>query len=153
MHGATHFATGLAAGAGVAVITGETRPGTVALAIIIGGVAGLIPDWIQINIPGASNQLKGTFGHRGFSHWLWTPLIITLVVSTNAPHAPGWALWAFVAGWGSHILLDALAGGAPAFWPFGRVTLARIKTGGKIDKLTGGAALVVCAILAITALV
>lgn len=150
MHGATHVTAGMAAGLTTAVIIGETRPGTLVLYVAVGGLSGLIPDWIQVNLPGASDQLKGTFGHRGFSHWVWTPLVISLLlVSRSSPNAPDGLIFAFAAGWLSHILLDALAGGVPAFWPFGRLTLGHVKTGGKIDKFTGGAALVSVAVIGI----
>ena len=52
------------------------------------------------------------------------------------------ATWPVLAGWLSHILLDTLANGAPVFWPFGRVTMAHVKTGGKLDSLIGGTGLV-----------
>lgn len=147
MHGATHFTAGIAAGLGVATLTGETDPARLALSAALGGVVGLVPDWLQINVPGASRQLKGTFGHRGFSHWLWTPLLISLlVIPTNAPNG---LRSVFLASWVSHIALDVFADGAPVFWPFGRLTLAHVKTGGKLDKLTGGAFLVLACMLAI----
>jgi len=53
-----------------------------------------------------------------------------------------------LAGWLSHILLDTLSNGVPVFWPFGRLTLAHVKTGGKIDYLFGGAGLIVLVALA-----
>jgi membrane-bound metal-dependent hydrolase YbcI (DUF457 family) len=135
MQGKTHLTIGAAAGAATALSTGDVRG--VALAAALGGLAGLIPDWLQINVPGAS-QIKGAFGHRGFSHWLWSALaaayLAHLVWDTAA--------WPIIAGWGSHILLDALSSGVPAFWPFGRVTLARIKTGGAADHFIGATGLI-----------
>lgn len=136
MQGKTHLTVGAAAGAATAAATGDIE--TIAIAAAIGGVAGLVPDWLQINIPGASRQLKGTFGHRGFSHWLWAAL--GAAYAAHQVWEP--AIWPVLAGWGSHILLDALASGVPIFWPFGRITLARIKTGGKLDTLIGGAGLI-----------
>jgi membrane-bound metal-dependent hydrolase YbcI (DUF457 family) len=143
MHGPTHLATGIAAGLGAAIATGRADPLEVAACAAVGGVAALVPDWLQINIPGLSKSIKGLSGHRGFSHWLWTPLALALLAQ-RATDAPGWLLWACGSGWVSHIALDMLSSGVPAFWPFGgRITLARVKTGGNIDKLIGGAALVV----------
>jgi len=144
MHGATHLTWGIAYGlaAGLAL---DASPGELVAAAALGGLGGLVPDWLQINLPGASGQVKGLFGHRGFSHWVWTPLALLFVgqmfYSTLAT-APRSLLAAFLCGWLSHIGLDSLAGGAPAFWPFGRLTLAHIKTGGQTDRLFGGAGLV-----------
>jgi len=42
-----------------------------------------------------------------------------------------------------------MAAGAPVFWPFGRTTLAHIKTGSNMDKLVGGAFLVLAAVVAV----
>jgi membrane-bound metal-dependent hydrolase YbcI (DUF457 family) len=138
MHGATHLTWGVCAGA---VAGGQLgRDWTdMAVGAVVGGVAALVPDWLQINVPGASAQIRGTFGHRGFSHWLWTPLALAFLGRAVVPVG---LVAAFLAGWVSHILLDALANGAPAFWPFGRLTLAHVKTGGQLDKLIGGAGLV-----------
>ena len=111
------------------------------------GSQGLIPDWLQINVPGASKQLKGTFGHRGFSHWVWTAVVATYLIYPII----GIIAYAGLAGWLSHIILDALASGVPAFWPFGQLRLARVKTGGRTDKFTGGAMLVIATLLAIAA--
>lgn len=151
MQGSTHLIAGATAGLSIATLTGETAPGPLALAAVVGGVAGLAPDWLQINVPGASKQIKGAFGHRGFSHWIWTPLLISwLVISTSAPNLQNGLIFAFLAAWGSHILLDVFADGAPVFWPFGRLTLGHVKTGGKLDAITGGAFLVVfCALIVI----
>jgi len=150
MHGATHAITGMAVGLGAATIAGEHDPARLALATGIGALSGLAPDWLQINVPGASRQIRGAFGHRGFSHWIWTPLFISwLVISTSALNLQNGLILAFLAAWGSHILLDAFANGVPAFWPFGRLTLGHVKTGGKLDKATGGAFLVVLVALAV----
>lgn len=137
MHGSTHAAWGAALGALVGGIYAKTLP-EIAMSTGIGALAGLVPDWLQINIPKASTQVKGMFGHRGFSHWVWIPLMLADLLQAN----PQWVWVSMLAGWGSHILLDVLADGAPAFWPFGRLTIAHIKTGGQIDKFFGGAALV-----------
>lgn len=159
MHGATHLAWGVATGMAVGLAL-EAGPSELAATAAIGGLAGLIPDWLQINVPGVSAQIKGMFGHRGFSHWLWTPLAMLCIGQTfigqmfaNRPAMPSSSLVAaFFCGWASHIALDCLADGAPALWPLKRVTLAHIKTGGKADRLFGGAGLIMIGVGIWTAL-
>jgi membrane-bound metal-dependent hydrolase YbcI (DUF457 family) len=136
MQGKTHLTIGAAAGAATVAPTGDLK--SIALGAVIGGLAALIPDWLQINVPGASKQLKGTFGHRGFSHWAWAAL--AAAYAARLVWEP--AAWPVLAGWASHIILDALASGVPMFWPFGRVTLARVKTGGKLDTAIGAVGLI-----------
>lgn len=148
MQGKTHVVIGTLAGITTALpVTDDLT--TIAIYAGLGGLAGLVPDWLQINIPGASKQIKGAFGHRGFSHWLWTALLAAW--AARQLWEP--ATWPVLAGWVSHILLDALANGAPVFWPFGRLTLAHVKTGGKIDHVVGGAGLVVMVGLLVATLV
>lgn len=144
MQGKTHAVAGIAVGLAVSSPAG---PWALALGAFAGAAGGLIPDWIQINIPGASKQLRGTFGHRGFSHWIWLPLALVIWPGPR----PDLAL-ALAAGWLSHIALDALSNGVPAFWPFGRITLAHIKTGSKLDTLTGAALLLMAGLTIITQL-
>ena len=143
MQGKTHLTIGAAAGAATAAPTGDVK--SIALGAAIGGVAALVPDWLQINVPGASKQIKGAFGHRGFSHWAWAALGAAYAAHLAYPPA---AL-PVLAGWASHILLDALASGVPMFWPFGRVTLARVKTGGKLDTAIGAVGLILLIALAV----
>ncbi len=138
MQGKTHAAWGVAAGLSVALLTNATTWPDIAACAVIGGLAGLAPDWLQVNIPGVQ-QIRGMFGHRGFSHWLWTPALSTYVLLSIAPVR---LATAFLCAWCSHITLDAVSNGVPAFWPFGRLTIAHIKTGEKLDALIGGAGLV-----------
>ncbi len=85
MQGKTHLAIGAAAGLASAIVAAANDDWqTLAAGAALGGLAGLAPDWLQINIPGASKQLEGTFGRRGASHWLWAALL---------------------AGWGARLLL------------------------------------------------
>jgi len=142
MHGKTHAAWGAACGAAVAAAM--INPTWAGQAVAMGAIGGLVPDWLQINVPGASKQIKGAFGHRGFSHWVWGPLFLMYWASQQyVVQGLNFALFlAFCAGWVSHILLDAFSSGVPAFWPFGRLSLAKVKTGGKGDKFIGGAGLV-----------
>lgn len=141
MHGPTHLAAGLATGLTVAVVAGARDPVQIVACAGVAGVAALIPDWLQINAPGVSKSIKGVTGHRGISHWIWTPLVLSYL-ARSALDAPDWLLIAFLCGWLSHIILDAFSNGVPAFWPW-RLRLAKIKTGGRTDHLVGGAALVV----------
>jgi membrane-bound metal-dependent hydrolase YbcI (DUF457 family) len=145
MHGATHLVTGITAGLGVAALSGVRDPLDVAAYAGLGGLAGLAPDWLQVNIPGASRQLRGTFGHRGFSHWVWSAMLASYLTHTII----GAMALAVLAGWLSHIALDALSNGAPAFWPFGILRIGHIKTGGRTDKFTGGAMLVITILLVV----
>lgn len=139
MQGKTHLAAGALAGLLAAQI-GRAPLEVSVLYVGVGGLAGLVPDWLQVNIPGVK-QVKGLFGHRGFSHWVWTALAV------------GWLLWPtglglpVAVGWLSHIALDALSSGVPAFWPLGRLTLGRIKTGSRLDTLVGAAAVVVAVVV------
>jgi len=139
MQGKTHAAWGAACGLAVAAIT-RGNPWACATA---GLMAGLLPDWIQINIPGASKQVKGLFGHRGISHWLWVPMAIWWFAgwSVDMP-----VVLSICVAWASHIALDVFSNGAPVLWPFGRLTLGHIKTGSKLDTLVGGAGLVMAGV-------
>jgi membrane-bound metal-dependent hydrolase YbcI (DUF457 family) len=128
MTGATHAAAGVLAGA---LISADLRVGVAAL-------AALIPDWLQVNIPGGNCLAHGLFGHRGISHWLITAGLVAFVVGLISP---GLALYALV-GWSSHILLDVFSGGAPALWPLPRIKLAHVKSGGWMDRFIGAALLV-----------
>lgn len=146
MQGSTHLAVGILTGVAVAQRAGVTDPRGVALAAGVSGLAALIPDWIQINVPGLNKTIKGLAGHRGFSHWLLTAWLISLGVSElqsqiigGLPVPPGrLVLW----GWLSHIAADALSGhGVPAFWPLPwRLNLSSIKTGGALDRALGSIA-------------
>jgi inner membrane protein len=146
MMGKTHLAAGAAAGLAVARSAGLHDPALLALCTVAGGLAGLVPDWLQINLPGAGEQIKGLFGHRGFTHWLWSALAAGWLVYQVAPIAVAGAM---LAGWLSHLALDCLADGIPLLWPLGRITVAHIKTGSWMDKLFGGAAVVVMAVIAV----
>lgn len=143
MQGKTHAAWGMASGIICGVVAGAQSWPEVAACAAIGGLSGLAPDWLQVNIPGVK-QVQGMLGHRGFSHWIWTPLISTYVLH-NLAIAPSSLAAAFLAAWVSHILLDSLSNGVPAFWPFGRLAVAKIKTGSRWDNLIGGAGIVIAA--------
>jgi membrane-bound metal-dependent hydrolase YbcI (DUF457 family) len=135
MKGSTHLVAGAAAGLAVARYAGISEPEAVALVTATAAVASLVPDWIQVNVPGMNRTIKGAFGHRGFSHWLLTAAAIYVAVGRVQPAASGIPL-AAAAGWLSHIILDALnKPGVPAFWPLPwRLRLAAVKTGGTGDQ-------------------
>lgn len=152
MQGKTHLVAGALAGLLVVRIGSIPFDGGAQLEVPLGvgvlyaglaGLAALVPDWLQVNIPGVK-QIKGVFGHRGFSHWVWTALGV------------GWLLWPtglglpVAVGWLSHIGLDALSSGVPAFWPFGRLTVGRIHTGGRLDTFIGAAALVLAVAVSVS---
>jgi hypothetical protein len=127
MTGLTHMAGGALAGAAMG---GDYR-------IAVAALAALAPDWLQINVPGGSSLARGVFGHRGISHWLITAVGVAAGMALISPSLAIYVL----AGWSSHIILDVLSNGAPALWPLPRITLARIKSGGWMDALIGGALL------------
>lgn len=134
MKGSTHLAGALFAGA---------LAGGAPVGLAVAGLAGLAPDWFQVNMPGGSALVKGATGHRGLSHWLIAAGLAWLVVRLIAPP---WAVYV-LAGWLSHIVLDLLAGGAPVLWPWSkRVTLAKIKTGSEMDTWVGASMLVLAAV-------
>jgi len=140
MQGSTHLAGGLLTGALAAQIAPTDAPLLAGMAVA--GVAALAPDWLQVNVPGANHVVRGITGHRGLSHWVLTAAAVYAVLRLAGFGLADYVFW----GWLSHILLDLLAGGAPALWPWPRrVTLAHIKTGGQLDMLFGAACLVLSA--------
>jgi len=143
MRGTTHLVGGLLAGA----MVGAGLRGLPDLAGFgAAGLAALIPDWIQVNLPGGNRLVHGVFGHRGLSHWLITAGLVWWIVRWFAPDLALYAL----AGWVSHIALDVISGGAPALWPLPwRIELAHIKSGGALDMILGSASLLLTVVLVI----
>lgn len=88
-------------------------------------------------------------GHRGFFH---SPMFLILlwVLCYRPGMKQVWILTAITAGVLSHFLLDMLnEPGIPLFWPLSkRVRLAKIKTGGKIERFVYG---FLCCLVALTA--
>ena len=137
MRGSTHLAAGLLCG----VMIGPSVPGVAAAAL-----GALVPDWFQINIPGANNVARGISGHRGITHCVLATGLAWLVVLFVSREMSVY----IAAGWLSHIALDVVAGGAPALWPIPkRITLANIKTGGNLDSIVGGALLALAGVIAV----
>jgi len=135
MNGPTHLAVGIAVGMAAAP-PGDWQE--LAIAGAVGGLAGLLPDWLQINLPGVNDRVKGITGHRGFSHWVWTGLAVGYVPVLVERPSYGFPV---LCGYLSHILLDLIAGGCFALWPLRRITLARVRCGSWMDKTFGAAGL------------
>lgn len=142
MKGSTHFTAGAAVGLVALIeIQGIEDPDKMAVAVMVSAISALVPDWLQINIPGINGTIKGFAGHRGFSHWLLTAWAVYSLAVAISPS--GWwsqvPPWAILAGWISHIALDAFNDpGVPAFWPLPwRLHVAGIKTGGTFDRVIG----------------
>jgi len=147
MHGSTHFTGGMLAGAVVGAIvtprvdTSATLGAVLAYNVMaavgpafVAGLVGLVPDWFQVNIPGANNVARGIVGHRGLSHWLLSALALG---GAAALWWPGMARFV-LAGYLSHLVLDLLSGGMAILWPWpGRIKIASIKTGSTVDVMIG----------------
>ena len=127
MKGSTHLLTGVAIGLVVARSRGLALPAAVG-PVAVAGLAALVPDWLQVNLPALNQTVRGVFGHRGFTHWLLTAGMVYLACQRVYPPVALFAL----AGWLSHLLLDALnPPGVPALWPLPwRVKLATLKHDG-----------------------
>jgi len=150
MKGSTHLAAGLMSGVLAQAALGIEANTLGALwPVLATGVAALAPDWMQINVPGMNQIVKGLSGHRGFSHWLLTAMATWWLLRSLLPNLALFVL----AGWVSHILLDLFAGGVPALFPLPRITLANIKTGGKMDTLAGAACCVIASAIIIRSMV
>lgn len=136
MRGGTHLAAGVAVGLGLARLQGLPPLPAVAVGAVA-GLAALVPDWLQVSAPGL--RLRGVFGHRGFTHWLLSAGLVGLAIGRLHPASSAGAPLALaaLAGWSSHILLDAFnAPGVPAFWPLPwRLRLGQVKTGGTFDQV------------------
>jgi membrane-bound metal-dependent hydrolase YbcI (DUF457 family) len=145
MHGSTHLAGGLLAGVIINQLGISTEMPWMA-GVAVAGVAALAPDWFQLNLPGLNNAVRGVAGHRGLSHWALTAAAVYMGIRMSIPWAAAYAL----GGWASHLVLDLCAGGMAVFWPWpGRWVLANIKTGGRADKLVGGALLALAVVVTI----
>lgn len=142
MQGTTHMFGGAAAALTVMTLTGVSEFQTIAVGTALGVLGGLLPD---IDHPNSKITHKTgfvgivisrLFRHRGFWHTpalyalLWAGLWVWLRESL-------WVNFLF-AGIASHLLLDLLnPTGIPLFFPFTKrkVHLARIRTGGKVEKV------------------
>ena len=144
MRGMTHLAGGICAATVIIKSVDASWQGVIA-GIAVAGVAALVPDWINIAVPGM--RIRGATGHRGFTHWLIMAAISSACVWMVQPHlAPFWLV-----GYLSHLVLDALTErGIPALWPLpGQISLLPIKEGGLFDKWLGAALVVVACVVMI----
>lgn len=118
----THMAAGMLAGYAVGVAAGLPLVSAEAGALVlVGVVAALLPD---VDHPKSLIRQRtgcigllagGWFGHRGFTHTLPALAIVGLIVALIAPLSVAVAV---MAGYGSHLLLDAFTrSGVPLAWP------------------------------------
>lgn len=143
MRGLTHLAGGICAAATIIHYSDGSWP---IVGIAVSSVAALAPDWINVAVPGL--RIRGTTGHRGFTHWPLIASITTLIVAMVDPaFAQFW-----MAGYLSHLVLDMLTErGIPAFGPLpGQISLLPVHEGGLFDKWLGAAMIVVAAVMMIT---
>jgi inner membrane protein len=145
MRGVTHLAGGICA----AAIIGNAYHvpyATLAAGVAVAGVAALVPDWINVAMPGIN--IRGAMGHRGFTHWILTAAITWLSVRVFSPSLASFWFWGFV----SHLLLDVLTKrGALVFWPLPwQVSLLPIHEGGLFDKWLGAALIVIAVVVMVT---
>jgi hypothetical protein len=65
-----------------------------------------IDKWVQDEILGEG----GPLGHRRIMHWWGIPAILALIAHQADLGSVGWAVWAALLGWASHILADGICG-------------------------------------------
>jgi len=144
MRGLTHLAGGICAATIIIRSVDASWQGVIA-GIAVSSVAALVPDWINVAVPGM--RIRGATGHRGFTHWLLMAVITSACVWMVQPRlAPFWLV-----GYLSHLVLDALTErGIPALWPIpGQISLLPINEGGLFDKWLGAALVVVACVVMI----
>ena len=152
MRGSTHLAGGIVA-ATVAGVATSAPAAALAVGLVVSSLASLVPDWVNVAIPGI--RVKGSLGHRGFTHWGLTALATSLLVWSVAKGwrlpfvgaLPWWLYWCV--GYVSHLLLDCLTErGAPILWPISaEVSLLPVKENGLFDKFLGATLVVVTVVL------
>ena len=92
MQGKTHAAIGGFSGAAVALVTGASFTDCL-LYTAIGGVSSLVPDWLQINLPG-NNQIKGRLG--AICKYLQMNIRLQILTVTRAgANTPAFVLFAW----------------------------------------------------------
>jgi membrane-bound metal-dependent hydrolase YbcI (DUF457 family) len=110
---AGHRLAGASAGAGFGLLAGLAPWQTLACAAVAAVPAGgrTSPDMDQTREWKAFDALvprcvdRGQLAHRHITHWLLWPVLAAVAVWW-APHEVRWVLWAAVAGWASHPILD-----------------------------------------------
>lgn len=147
----THITGGLVAGELLAIGLGCDSICVPAGAILLGSTLGsLFPDIdhsqsfisrSSLLFRAASAVATGISTHRGFFHTviagaLWALLLLIPSVRTALGGAIAFAIYGFLAGYLSHLVLDTLnPHGIMWFWPFSRkrIHLANIRTGGRLE--------------------
>ncbi len=145
MRGLTHLAGGICAAAIVAKLA-NTPYATMVAGVAVSSVAALVPDWINVAVPGIN--VRGAMGHRGFTHWMLTAVITSLVIKMFSTSLAGF----WLVGYTSHLSLDMLTErGAPVLWPIPwQVSALPVHEGGLFDKWLGAALIVIALVLAIS---
>lgn len=145
MRGVTHLAGGICAAAIIGHLSNVPYT-TLAAGVAVASVAALVPDWINVAMPGIN--IHGAMGHRGFTHWILTGVITSLSVMMVSPSLA--VFWA--GGYMSHLLLDVLTErGAPVLWPLpGQLSLLPVHEGGIFDKWLGAALIVIAIVMTIS---
>jgi len=145
MMGSTHSSAGVALGAALAINAHQPMLAILGLAAVA-GIAALAPDIDHPKSTLGRRVMVGAlvFHHRGFLH---SPLALALLGLACWYFLPALPSTVIVAGYGSHLLLDALnPQGIPLLYPSERrFRFANWRTGGIVDQVFGG--LAVCAIL------
>lgn len=145
MMGSTHSSVGVALGIALALNAQQPLLTVLGLAVVA-GIAALAPDIDHPQSTLGRRVMVGAlvFKHRGFLH---SPLALALLSLACWHYLPALLGLVIVAGYGSHLLLDALnPQGIPLLYPSGkRFKCAKWQTGGTVDHMLAGLAL--CAIL------
>jgi len=133
MRGVTHLAGGLFSASLVCLWSNTSDVQHMAAGLAVSGVAALVPDWVNVAIPGI--RIKGMMGHRGFTHWA---LMMAITSASVFAFQPGLALF-WMVGYASHLVLDMLTKrGAPALWPLPtQISLMNIAEGSWLDTSYG----------------
>jgi membrane-bound metal-dependent hydrolase YbcI (DUF457 family) len=133
MRGVTHLAGGLFGASFICMTTNMHSVPAIAAGLAVSGVAALVPDWVNVAIPGI--RIKGMMGHRGFTHWALTAAITSASVFAVQPGLA--AFW--LVGYASHLILDMLTKrGAPVLWPLPwQVSLMDVTEGSWLDTAYG----------------
>ena len=125
-----------------------------AVRAVVGVMQGLVRAMAGLLPRKQRDYIRSTIGHRGITHSLlfsliFPALIIAVGYNLHTSHAIMAAL-GMMAGILSHILLDIFSNGSPLFLPFSkkRVTGARIKTGGIIERIFQAGLVVLTTIIA-----
>jgi len=145
MRGITHLAGGICAAAIVGRISNIPYT-TLAAGVAVASVAALVPDWINVAVPGIN--IRGAMGHRGFTHWMLTAYVTWFIVAIFSRSLS--IFW--IVGYVSHLLLDVLTErGAPVLWPIpGQVSLLPVHEGGLFDKWLGAALIVIAIVVTVS---